>query len=144
MWRRRHAGGRRFGLWHTLLAGLFTALAPVIVWWWVAATPVSPSWGLAGAATVLLGTAAGLISVAASTLAMRFGASGHQAGTDVAVLQSANVFGEMLIASGAMWLASSIGYADALVGAMSAVFVVVAIVLWCRKSVPSAMLDGAK
>lgn len=135
---------RRFGLWHTMLAGLFVALAPVIVWWWVATSPASPPWALAGAATVLLGTAAGLISVAAATLAMRFGAQGDQAGTDIAVLQSANVLGEMLIASGAMWLASSIGYADALLSAMAAISTVFAIVLWCRRAVPSAMLDGAR
>lgn len=135
---------RRIGLWRTMLAGLLVALAPLIAWWWVASGPASPPWGLAGAATVLLGIAAGLISVAAATLAMRFGAQGDQAGTDVAVLQSANVLGEMLIASGAMWLASSLGYANALIGAIAAISAVFAIVLWCRNSVPSAMLDGAK
>ncbi|GJD39134.1 Anhydromuropeptide permease [Methylobacterium bullatum] len=135
---------RRFGLWHTMLAGLFVALAPLIAWWWAASGPASPSWVLAGAATVLLGTAAGLISVAASTLAMRFGAQGNQAGTDVAVLQSANVLGEMMIASTAMWLASSMGYANALIGATAATAVVFAIVLWCRESVPSVVLEGAK
>lgn len=53
---------------------------------------------------------AGLASVAGFTVMMLFAKRGQQAGTDMTVFKSANVFGEIAASSLATWVASAAGY----------------------------------
>jgi RhtX/FptX family siderophore transporter len=126
----------RVGLWRTMLIGLGVAAISLVAWQMVAVGWVSASWTTIVISTILLGTGAGVVSVAASTLAMRFGGAGGQAGTDVTALQSASVLGEMLIAGVVVWLAGLLGYTTAFVVATTAVLVVALAVLWARRSIP--------
>lgn len=106
----------RLGPWRALAAGLGMGMAALGLWLVLALTGASP--GLALVAAAAIGMGGGMISVAASTLAMRFAAAGAQAGTDVTVLQSAHVTGDMAAGSLAVALAASAGYAGAFAGAL--------------------------
>jgi len=130
----------RIGLWITMLTGLGVAAVSLVAWQMVAAGWVPASWPTIVIVTILLGAGAGMVSVAASTLAMRFGGAGGQAGTDVTALQSASIFGEMLIAGIVVWLAGLLGYATAFLVAAAAVLVVALVVTWARRVIPAETL----
>ncbi|UFS67260.1 MFS transporter [Paracoccus denitrificans] len=89
-------------------AAAFVILALIGTGAWVA------SWTNAILAGSLLSIASGMIAVSAFTLLMRFGGEGNQAGTDVTVLQSASVTGEMFFAGFAVWCAGTFGYGASL------------------------------
>ena len=108
----------RLGIWIALGIGLGVAMGALGLWLALAVAPQPPVPILAGIAAVGIGTGGGMISVAASTLAMRFAAGGTQAGTDVTVLQSAHVTGDMMAGSLAVSLASAAGYGGAFAGAL--------------------------
>lgn len=108
----------RLGVWRALGIGLAIGMAALGLWLGLAAFAPAPAPALAVLAALGIGTAGGMISVAATTLAMRFAAGGTQAGTDVTVLQSAHVTGDMAAGSLAVGLASVTGYAGAFAGAL--------------------------
>lgn len=96
-----------------LAASAFVILALIGTGAWAA------NWTNALVAGSLLSVASGMIAVSAFTLLMGFGGAGHQAGTDVTVLQSASVTGEMFFAGFAVWCAGTFGYGASLaVGAV--------------------------
>lgn len=117
------AGSRlttRLGIWRTFAAGLLLAISATGLWILLAQGLLPLNMLLSSLTTLALGTAGGIISVAAGTLSMRFAARGIQAGTDMTVLQSAHVTGDMLSGSLAVALAAASGYGAAL-GAVIAV-----------------------
>lgn len=86
---------------------------------------VAYGWLQADMVTVIglrsLGAAgAGLASVAGFTVMMLFARQGRQAGTDMTVFKSANVFGEIAAASAATSLAAATGYAAGFVFSVAA------------------------
>jgi RhtX/FptX family siderophore transporter len=103
----------RLGLWGGMGAGLLAAVLALGAWGVLAVTGLQPGWLTVAPLCLLLGLASGIIAVAASTLAMRFAAGGRQAGTDVSLLQSASMLGEMLAAGLLVWSAASLGYGGA-------------------------------
>ncbi|WP_343055208.1 MFS transporter [Azospirillum oleiclasticum] len=121
----------RHGIWPALAGGL-AVVGGALLLWLLIVWRVLPAEGAAVMpAMIALGAGGGMASVATYTLIMRFAAHGEQAGTDVTVLQSANVLSEMLISSAAMGLAAAFGYGTALLvnlGCLAAVLLVVALV----------------
>lgn len=108
----------RLGTWRALGIGLGVGISALGLWLVLVVMPQPPLTALAVLAAVAVGTGGGMISVAASTIAMRFAAQGNQAGTDVTVLQSAHVTGDMAAGSLAVGLASAAGYGGAFAGAL--------------------------
>lgn len=108
--------------WQAVVFGMISAAATFLCWSLLALGVVSASWPMVLFATGLLSIASGIIAVSAATIIMAFGGSGKQAGTDVTVLQSANVTGEMLFASLAVWIAGMGGFGMTFVGAAVVVF----------------------
>ncbi len=103
----------RFGIWRTFVAGLLLAIIATALWLILAQGLLPLDTLLPALATLALGTAGGIISVAAGTLSMRFAARGVQAGTDMTVLQSAHVTGDMMSGGLAVALAAAAGYGEA-------------------------------
>ncbi|MFE3835938.1 hypothetical protein [Pseudogemmobacter sonorensis] len=95
------------------------------------------SWGNVLAATSVLSVASGLIAVAAFTLLMAFGGEGHQAGTDVTVLQSASLVGEMLFAGLAVWCAGAFGYGPSLTVAAVVIGLLAVLVALSARGAPA-------
>ncbi len=118
----------RLGVWRALGSGLCVGLCALGLWVALAISAEAPAPALAVLAAVGIGLAGGLISVAATTLAMRFAAEGNQTGTDVTVLQSAHVTGDMAAGSLAVGLASAVGYAGAFAGALMVTALTLALV----------------
>ena len=108
--------------WQAVVIGMISAAATFLCWSLLAAGVVPASWPMVLLATGLLSIVSGIIAVSAATIIMAFGGSGKQAGTDVTVLQSANVTGEMLFASLAVWIAGVGGFGMTFVGAAIVVF----------------------
>lgn len=103
--------------WQAVVIGMISAAATFLCWSLLAAGIFPASWPIALLATGLLSIASGIIAVSAATIIMAFGGAGEQAGTDVTVLQSANVTGEMLFASLAVWIAGMGGFDMTFIGA---------------------------
>lgn len=107
--------------WHAVAIGMISAGATFLFWAAIAAGYVPASWSFVVIATAMLSIASGIIAVSAATIIMVFGGAGHQAGTDVTVLQSANVTGEMFFSGLAVWAAGQGGFGLAFAGAAIAV-----------------------
>ncbi|UXN08100.1 MFS transporter [Bartonella sp. HY761] len=99
-----------YRLWFGLSSGVFIVMLGLAFWGLLALGTVSVNWGSVICATLLLNIGSGIIAVCASTLNMAFGGSGKQAGTDVTLLQSVNVVGEMMLAGMVIGLAAMLGY----------------------------------
>jgi PAT family beta-lactamase induction signal transducer AmpG len=110
--------------WQAVALGMMFAAATFLCWSLLASGIIGASWPTVLFATGLLSIASGTIAVSSATIFMAFGGHGKQAGTDVTVLQSANVTGEMLFASIAVWIAGMGGFSTTFIGA--AVFVLCA------------------
>lgn len=108
--------------WQAVVIGMISAAATFLCWSLLAGGIVAASWTMVLFATGLLSIASGIIAVSAATIIMAFGGAGKQAGTDVTVLQSANVTGEMLFASLAVWIAGMGGFGMTFIGAAVVVF----------------------
>ncbi|MCJ8056650.1 MFS transporter [Shinella curvata] len=103
--------------WIAMGVGMALAAVSFALWALIAGGVLPASWPIVLAAISVLSVASGFIAVAAATIIMAFGGAGEQAGTDVTVLQSANVFGEMAIAGLVVWFAGRTGYAVTFAGA---------------------------
>lgn len=103
--------------WRTMAAGFFLAAVSLLLWCLIAGELVAVGWLPVSVAIGVLSIASGLIAVSAATIIMVFGGGAQQAGTDITVLQSANVSGEMIIAGLVVWCAGSFGYAQTFAGA---------------------------
>lgn len=97
-------------LWTGLTIGVFVVMIGLGTWGLLGIGTLPVNWITVGIATLWLNIGSGIIAVCAATLNMSFGGSGKQAGTDVTLLQSVNVTGEMLFAGIVVWLASLLGY----------------------------------
>ena len=100
----------RIGIWQAAVVGLAVVGLAFLLWIRVAAGETASAFVYA--AIVVLGAGGGIVSVAFSTLAMRFAGTSRQEGTDVTVLQSAFVLGETLSSAGAVGIAAATGYRD--------------------------------
>lgn len=98
--------------WLTMAGGIFLAAVSFALWGLIASGVMTVNWLPVAIAMGVLSIASGLIAVSAATIIMAFGGSGQQAGTDVTVLQSANITGEMVIAGLVVWAAGRFGYAE--------------------------------
>ena len=106
------AGGwliNRVGLSRVLVGGVLCSGLGALVWTLLASGSTA-SHPVALAAILLGSIGSGSASVAAMTLAMRFAATGDQAGTDMTAVQSARDFGELATSSAAITLAAALGY----------------------------------
>nr|WP_186363596.1 MFS transporter [Rhizobium sp. ACO-34A] len=117
--------------WLTMAVGIFLAAVSFVLWGLIAWGAMTIGWLSVAVALGILSVASGLIAVSAATIIMAFGGSGQQAGTDVTVLQSANITGEMVIAGLVVWAAGRFGYAEtfgaaALLLVLAILFVVLA------------------
>jgi MFS transporter, PAT family, beta-lactamase induction signal transducer AmpG len=108
--------------WQAVVIGMISAAATFLCWSLLADDIVPTSWLTVLFATGLLSITSGIIAVSAATIIMAFGGAGKQAGTDVTVLQSANVTGEMIFASLAVWMAGTGGFGITFIGAAAFVF----------------------
>jgi len=99
-----------YRIWTGLTIGVFVVMVGLGTWGLLALGSLPVNWMTVGIATLWLNIGSGIIAVCAATLNMSFGGSGKQAGTDVTLLQSVNVTGEMLFAGIVVWLASLLGY----------------------------------
>ncbi len=98
----------------TIAGGMAVAAAAFVILALIGSGAWAANWTNAILAGSLLSIASGMIAVSAFTLLMGFGGAGHQAGTDVTVLQSASVTGEMFFAGFAVWCAGAFGYGPSL------------------------------
>lgn len=111
--------------WRTMAAGIVLAGFSFVLWALIAKGMLAAGWSSTLLAIGVLSIASGLIAVSAATIIMVFGGAGEQAGTDVTVLQSANITGEMVIAGLVVWCAGRFGYAETFgVAALLLVFAV--------------------
>ncbi|MBB3810470.1 MFS transporter [Pseudochelatococcus contaminans] len=122
--------------WSTMVAGMLTAAFSFVIWGLIAAAVLPASWPVVLVAIGLLSVASGLIAVSAATIIMAFGGAGKQAGTDVTVVQSANIMGEMVIAGLVVWIAGRSGYAPTFAGAVVALLFAVVFVSRAARSIP--------
>lgn len=114
--------------WQAVAIGMVAAAVTFLCWSLLSAGTIPASWTTVLIATSMLSIASGIIAVSASTIIMAFGGAGKQAGTDVTVLQSANVTGEMLFASLAVWAAGQGGFWLTFLGAALVVLVAAIVV----------------
>lgn len=130
----------RHGLFTGVTVGVGVLVLGFAAWAMLALDVLSVTWTTVGLAMLLLNAGSGIVAVTAATSIMAFGGAGKQAGTDITLLQSVNVTGEMLLASVVVWLASQAGYGAmfALVACGSIGIVVVAQVV--RRALPSSVL----
>jgi PAT family beta-lactamase induction signal transducer AmpG len=122
--------------WQAMSIGMALAATAFLLWGLIAAGTMAASWATVLLAIGVLSVASGVIAVSAATIIMAFGGSGNQAGTDITVLQSANVLGEMIIAGLVVWIAGQSGYAITFVGAALAVLLAAFGVLRTAKHIP--------
>ena len=133
----------RYGIWLALKCGLLTVGLALIPWMLIAGGKVPDSSLIVGFSAVLLGAGGGMASVATYTLIMRFAGQGEQAGTDMTLLQSVNVFAEMLVSSAAIGLASWFGYEIALAINLGCLVVVLAIIVAISRIPSLVFVTGA-
>lgn len=122
--------------WRAMSLGMVLAAVAFVLWALVAGGFIAVSWASVLTATAILSVASGVIAVAAATIIMAFGGGGKQAGTDITVLQSANVTGEMVIAGLVVWIASQAGFAATFTGAALAVLLAAVGVLRAARRIP--------
>lgn len=103
--------------WLAMAAGMALAAISFVLWSLLAGGILPAGWSSVLLAIGVLSVASGFIAVSAATIIMAFGGAGKQAGTDVTVLQSANVLGEMAIAGLVVWVAGRTGYGLTFAGA---------------------------
>ncbi|MCW5711358.1 MFS transporter [Shinella sp.] len=103
--------------WLAMAAGMALAAISFVLWSLLAGGILPAGWSSVLLAIGVLSVASGFIAVSAVTIIMAFGGAGKQAGTDVTVLQSANVLGEMAIAGLVVWVAGRTGYGLTFAGA---------------------------
>jgi RhtX/FptX family siderophore transporter len=118
----------RLGVWRAFALGMALIAAALIGWLTLvdgAVNGVGDTLPLAMVA--LLGLGGGVSSATTFTLIMRFAGTGHQAGTDATIPQSASVLGEMLAAGLFVGLAGAAGYAVSLQVKLAAILVAVVI-----------------
>jgi MFS transporter, PAT family, beta-lactamase induction signal transducer AmpG len=122
--------------WVAMGTGMMLAVASFAAWGLIAGGMLPAGWLSVSMAIGLLSVASGVIAVSAATIIMAFGGAGKQAGTDVTVLQSANVLGEMVIAGLVVWLAGRTGYAVAFGGAAVALVFAALFVSRAARAIP--------
>lgn len=103
--------------WLAMAAGMALAAISFVLWSLLAGGILPAGWSSVLLAIGVLSVASGFIAVSAATIIMAFGGAGKQAGTDVTVLQSANVLGEMAIAGLVVWVVGRAGYGLTFAGA---------------------------
>ncbi|CAK7261224.1 MULTISPECIES: MFS transporter [unclassified Shinella] len=103
--------------WFAMAAGMALAAISFVLWSLLAGGILPAGWSSVLLAIGVLSVASGFIAVSAATIIMAFGGAGKQAGTDVTVLQSANVLGEMAIAGLVVWVVGRAGYGLTFAGA---------------------------
>ncbi len=109
--------------WQAVSTGMALASCAFLFWGLIAGGILPATWISVLMAISILSIASGVIAVSAATIIMAFGGTGKQAGTDITVLQSANVLGEMVIAGLVVWIAGQSGYASTFVGATLALLI---------------------
>lgn len=122
--------------WLAMSTGMALAALSFVLWALIADGALPAGWPSVLTAIGVLSVASGFIAVAAATIVMAFGGAGKQAGTDVTVLQSANVFGEMMIAGLVVWLAGRTGYAVTFGGAAVALVLAMLFVSRAARALP--------
>ncbi|WP_439622097.1 MFS transporter [Shinella sp.] len=122
--------------WVAMGTGMLLAATSFAAWGLIAAGILPSGWLAVSLAIGLLSVASGFIAVSAATIIMAFGGAGKQAGTDVTVLQSANVLGEMAIAGVVVWVAGRTGYAATFAGATVALVLAALFVSRAARSLP--------
>ncbi len=122
--------------WVAMGTGMMLAVVSFAAWGLIAGGVLPVGWFSVSLAIGLLLVASGCIAVSAATIIMAFGSAGKQAGTDVTVLQSANVLGEMVIAGLVVWLAGRTGYAVAFGGAAVALLFALLLVSRAARAIP--------
>lgn len=123
----------RHGIWLSLVAGLLVVGVSLLFWLLLASGSLPSNVAVSSLATLLLGAGGGIAAVAASTLAMRFAGEGQQAGTDVTILQSAHVLGEMLASAAAVGLAAAVGYATTFTAGLASLVLLLLVVRWASR-----------
>ncbi len=131
-------------LWRAMTIGVLLVIVAFLFWSALAFGLLPASWPTVVPATVILNLGSGVIAVSAATLVMAFGGSGHQAGTDVTLVQSVNVLGEMMIAGLVVWTAAQTGYGPMFAIVAVACLGLLAVVHFVRRGLPAGMLtrDG--
>nr|WP_176025070.1 MFS transporter [Brucella pseudintermedia] len=127
-------------LWTGLTVGVVVVMLGFAAWGLLALHAIPVDWPGVIAATLLLNIGSGIIAVCAATLVMAFGGAGKQAGTDVTLLQSINVTGEMLLAGIVVWLAASIGYSGMFLLVAVGCLLIVAVARIVKRVLPSSTL----
>ncbi len=125
-------------LWTGLTVGVGVVMLGFAAWGLLALHVIPVDWPGVIASTILLNVGSGIIAVCAATLVMAFGGAGKQAGTDVTLLQSINVTGEMLLAGIVVWLAASIGYSAMFLLVAAGCLIIVAVARIVRRSLASS------
>lgn len=123
----------RLGIWHSLIGGLLILLLSAAAWLAIAWSEQTPAFALAAFVRLSGSAGMGLAAVAVFTALMLFASGGTQAGTDVTIFKSANVFGEVGAASMATIFAAHTGYGGGFAFSALAGIAVLAIVLWHPK-----------
>lgn len=122
--------------WVAMGIGMALAAVSFALWAMIAGGVLTANWPIVLSAISVLSVASGFIAVAAATIIMAFGGAGEQAGTDVTVLQSANVFGEMAIAGLVVWVAGRSGYAVTFGGAAAVLILALLFVSRAARALP--------
>src|SRR5690606_5178315 len=122
--------------WLAMATGMTLAAASFALFGLIAGGILPTGWSSVLPAIGVLSVASGFIAVSAATIIMAFGGAGKQAGTDVTVLQSANVLGEMAIAGLVVWVAGRAGYVFAFGGAGLALVLALLFVSRAARAIP--------
>lgn len=122
--------------WLAMGSGMTLAALAFALFGLIAAGILPTGWFSVLPAIGVLSVASGFIAVSAATIIMAFGGAGKQAGTDVTVLQSANVLGEMAIAGLVVWAAGRTGYVLAFGGAGIALVLALLFVSRAARAIP--------
>ncbi|CAM5489782.1 Anhydromuropeptide permease [Mycolicibacterium aubagnense] len=130
-------------LWRAMMTGILLVIVAFAFWSALAFGLLPASWFSVVPATVILNLGSGVIAVSAATLVMAFGGSGHQAGTDVTLVQSVNVLGEMMIAGLVVWTAAHTGYGPMFAIVAVACLGLLAVVHFVRYGLPAGVLTRA-
>lgn len=122
--------------WLAMGTGMTLAAVSFALFGLIAAGILPTGWSSVLPAIGVLSVASGFIAVSAATIIMAFGGAGKQAGTDVTVLQSANVLGEMAIAGLVVWVAGRTGYVPAFAGVGLALVLALLFVSRAARAIP--------
>ena len=122
--------------WLAMPMAMASAALSFVMWALLAGGILPGGWVPVLAAIGVLSVASGFIAVSAATIIMAFGGAGKQAGTDVTVLQSANVLGEMGIAGLVVWIAGRADYAITFAGAAAMLLLAILFVSRAAHRIP--------